>query len=177
MATDYTFKYAMLHSTSEHTVYGIPYDLELNLFHEGSNSSVVVLTYLYSIGATSGLLGGVVSALKSSNGSMNANAAATINMPWNTGFDMNLYSSPMNASYWHYNGSQSTPPCTGDYRYFVFSNAQSVSQVQYNTLMQMLSNNWRPLQRQNTRTVWYYSGNSEHSVASSASNLVAWWKF
>jgi len=177
-ASSYVFKYAMLHATSEHTIYGIAYDLELQLFHEEPvNNTVVVLSYLYSIGFSSTLLSGIVSAL-SVTGAKTASAdsplISTISIPWNSGLNQ---VGPLNGSYWAYNGSQTSPPCTASYNYFVFADTQSVSQSQFNTLSAVLSNNWRPLQRQNTRAVWYYSGVASQPVASSGSSLSPmWWK-
>lgn len=79
---------------------------------------------------------------------------------------------PSNLSYYHYDGSLTTPPCAEVVSWYVLSEVQHVSQAQLDAIRTMkhdngtwnLQTNVRPVQATNNRTVYFYDTSSATSV-------------
>jgi len=167
----YSFIYATLHSTSEHLVYGAEFDLELQLWHysRAGNGSYIVLSFLFVDGDENLFLENLVAVLYNQTNSTGG-FSTSAPMAWKTSLNVSR-----DAPYWYYRGSMTTPPCLQQVHWFVFSDFAMISPVQSNVMLQVLKNNFRPLQRLGNRTVYFFDGslNTTHSVgdSSDASNI------
>jgi len=123
-----------MHHMSEHTIDGKRYDIEIHFVYQNPvTKSLAVLAVLVTEGSPNPAFdvkflekiiprGNEVQADKPLGSTVNANA---------------LF--PKDRSYWYYQGSLTTPPCSEGVEWFVFRNAITMSRQQMNLLVKGLS--------------------------------------
>ncbi|XP_052115435.1 alpha carbonic anhydrase 7 isoform X1 [Arachis duranensis] len=141
----YILKQLHWHSPSEHTIDGRRLDLELHLVHQTpTTNQIAVIGMLYRIGLRSdsllSLLEGDLKALSGS--SVGANRSVGVFDPKEVDMDTNLY--------YRYMGSLTTPPCTENVTWTVFTRIKSVRREQINLFRDAVHDdsdgNARPIQ-------------------------------
>jgi len=174
----YTFTQAKLHATSEHTVYGMPFNAELHMIHTSKvnyTDSTIIICIMFQVGSVgtngSNLLGGTFRAIRPfvTNSSVARQFTTVFNVSWNSSLPLLRPNSgfAQNGSYYHYIGSRSSPPCAQNVSHFVFKEPMYISQEEYSTFYTLLHDLGRPLQRQNKRTVYYFNAHEPTSAAGS----------
>jgi carbonic anhydrase len=125
------------HTPSEHTINGKSYPMELHLVHKNQEGRLAVVGVLLTPGKANAGLDGVV-----------GDIPQEVNEPKKKeGVKMNLSALlPADASYYHYIGSLTTPPCTEGVNWFVLHAPVEVSQEQINALEGTMHANARPVQ-------------------------------
>ncbi len=100
-----------MHSPSEHTVAGKPFDLELHLVHKSATGQLAVLGILFEKGAANEILGELMRKLPKTTSptpepikGKPVDVAALVSLA---------------EGYWHYPGSLTTPPCKEGVLWFV----------------------------------------------------------
>lgn len=136
------------HEASEHTINGVRYPLEMHLVHVSDVNKIVVLGIMATEGASSKPFAFLEKYLPIQTGE-----TKEINTDFN--LSMNL---PENKSYYTYEGSLTTPPCTQSVSWLVFKNPITISKEQVNQLKALMPmNNYRTEQALNDRKVKAYS--------------------
>lgn len=140
----YELKQVHFHEASEHTIDGIRYPLEMHMVHTNRNGKIAVLAVLAKEGQSSEPFTFLEAYLPVEEGQTK---------PVNASFDLNL-NFPDNKSYYTYNGSLTTPPCTENVKWFIFKTPITVSYDQVKQLQELMPlNNYRGVQPINDRTV------------------------
>ena len=132
------------HSPSEHTINGQHAAMEMHLVHTASDGSVAVIGVMLTEGDAA-----------------NANFAQVwANMPHKAGatktseVTINPISLlPVDKSYYRYQGSFTTPPCTEGVLWMVMQSPVQLSAAQISAFGQIIDGNNRPVQPLNGRTV------------------------
>ncbi len=101
------------HTPSEHTVKGKTYALELHLVHRSAEGKLAVVGVLVDIGAENPAFASIWDHLPSEAGAEQIVEGVTINAG-----DL----LPQTKSYFTYDGSLTTPPCTEGVKWFVLTN-------------------------------------------------------
>lgn len=136
-----------LHLPSEHTVDGIPFDMEMQLVHRGSDGKSLNLGIFIEEG----------------NKPNNALARVWKNMPkkpLQSGVELELDLMgflPKNHNYYAYKGSQTTPPCREGVEWLLLVEPIKVSSKQIDEFIEIYRNNSRPIQGINKRSVFVSS--------------------
>ena len=125
-----------LHHPSEHTVNGLPYDLEVQLIHQSAQGAIAVL----SVFATAGPPNAAYQQLWDS---LPLQAGATLPVPAAFNAASLL---PTDRRTARYNGSFTTPPCTEGVRWLLFVQPVQLSEAQIAAFAAIFPNNSRPLQ-------------------------------
>ncbi len=148
-------KYALLqfhfHSPSEHQINAQPAPMELHLVHSripksgetNSNNQLAVLGVMLEQGVANPLIAEVWKNIPEI-GATKKVSASLINA-------INLL--PKSKSYFSYDGSLTTPPCSEGVKWKVFTQPLSISSEQIATFTQLYPNDARPVQRLNERIV------------------------
>ncbi len=131
-----------LHAPSEHMLNGTYYDMELHLVHQSDVGKYAVVGIMIKSGSEN-----------------NAYAPIWEHMPTKIGQQENISSVkidandllPKSLSYYRYNGSFTTPPCTESVNWFVLSTPVELSKAQVDAFQKIYSNNNRPIQQLNQR--------------------------
>jgi len=124
------------HSPSEHTVDGKPFAMELHFVHEGADGEVAVVSVLIDEGDHNEGYDLVWSKLPDYT-NRDVRAAALIRV-------QDLL--PKRRSYYAYQGSFTTPPCTEGVRWFVMREPVQLSKAQIDTFRKVIFHNNRPVQ-------------------------------
>lgn len=125
------------HSLSEHTLHGGYFDMEMHLVHKSADGEVAVVGILLERGAENA-----------------AYAPVWDNLPaaWSEpeeidGVHVNAQDLlPATRTYYRYNGSFTTPPCTEGVRWFMMSNSVELSDAQIDAFRAIFDNTYRPVQ-------------------------------
>lgn len=132
------------HEPAEHTINGVRYPVEMHMVHASKSNKIAVLSIFAEEGEASKPFDFLESYLPLAKGEIKE-----INKP----FDLNL-NLPENKSYYYYNGSLTTPPCTENVAWFVFKNNITISVDQVIELQKLMPiNNYRNEQPLNGRVV------------------------
>lgn len=131
------------HSPSEEAVKGQLSDMEVQLLHKDSNGKMAVISVRMKEGARNVILAALWPLLPKQAGQ----SATSTNLIGTAGL------LPPDRSYWAYDGSLSTPPCTEDVRWFVFKQEAELSRDQLQTLQALYPRNARPLQAPHDRKI------------------------
>ncbi len=136
------------HSSSEHTVMGEPFNLEIHLVHAAEDGELLVVGVLFNRGPLNRFLGNIFPYLPEnkdqvflSNETINAQDVL-----------------PKNLAVYNYSGSLTTPPGTEGVNWFVFEEPATLSPVQLVTFQKLYSKNFRPVQPLNNRSLILYEG-------------------
>lgn len=139
------------HFPSEHTVSGTAYAGELHLVHNdpGTGNPTVVAVFIETSGTDNDGLAPIITAA-SGLACTSPQAAAAI--------DASLLLPDSTWGYLTYNGSLTTPDCTGPVRWIILGNTITASQAQIDAL-KILPDNARDPQPLNGRTVYVQNYN------------------
>jgi len=122
------------HALSEHTIDGKQFPIEVHFVHQHSETDFAVLGAMFVEGGSSALFESYLDKFPTSKGDFNADE--TINL-------QSLL--PENKSYYHYNGSLTTPPCSEVVNWYVLKNPVEASKEQIEKFSKILNNNFRPI--------------------------------
>lgn len=131
-----------LHTHSEHLINGEAAALELHLVHQASDGELAVVGVMMENGAINNDLQTVFANMPQSTGVNTANG--TINAS-------NFL--PANRSYYTYEGSLTTPPCSEGVKWIVLKNPITASQAQIDAFTNIFQVNARPVQNVNGRII------------------------
>jgi carbonic anhydrase len=140
--TTYNLLQFHLHTHSEHLINGEAAALELHLVHQNSQGQLAVVGVMIENGDINNALETVLDNMPQQEGSKTA--IGTINA---SSF------LPANRSYYGYNGSLTTPPCSEGVKWIVLKNPITASQAQIDAFTKIFQVNARPIQDLNLRQV------------------------
>ena len=141
---EYILKQLHFHTTSEHTVDGQHYDMEIHLVHEDAGTgNLAVVGLLATEGTENAFLANFFNDLPLLD--------ETFTDPTTT-VDVNDLL-PTNTSYYTYQGSLTTPPCSEIATWFVMSTPIEVSSAQIQSMQDRVVDNYRPTQPLNGREI------------------------
>ncbi len=129
------------HNPSEHTIDGNATPLTLHLVHKDSQGEIAVVNVFLIEGEHNAALAPFFDNLPATE--------AETTVPGATVDATEIL--PDDQSYWHYNGSLTTPPCTEGVKWFVMTTPVEVSADQIAAHNAIYSGNVRPTQPMNGR--------------------------
>lgn len=130
------------HAPSEHTLNGTYYDMELHLVHQSDVGKYTVVGIMIKSGSENKAYVPIWEHLPITKGEQENISSVKI--------DANDLL-PKNLSYYQYNGSFTTPPCTEGVNWFVLNTPVELSNSQIEAFQKIYSNNNRPIQPLNQR--------------------------
>jgi carbonic anhydrase len=130
------------HAKSEHTVDGNYFPLEVHFVHKHSDDDFAVIGIMFEEGAENDLLSKYLEDFPKSKGTFNSEDMLDLN---------SLF--PESLSYFHYNGSLTTPPCSEVVNWYLLKQPVQASKEQLTAFAEILDNNYRPVMALNDRTV------------------------
>lgn len=131
-----------LHTPSEHLVNGEAAALELHLVHQNQQGQLAVVGVLIEKGNPDSTLQTVLNSMPQQEGSQISNGSINAS---------NFL--PTNKSYYTYNGSLTTPPCSQGVKWIVLKNPITASQDQINSFTKIFQVNARPTLDLNSRQI------------------------
>lgn len=131
------------HAHSEHGLAGQFAPLELHLVHKNAKGGLAVVGVLLKAGAENPAYAAVLDNLPAAAGEPQVVSGASV--------DANQLA-PATRTYWRYNGSLTTPPCTEGVQWLVMNTPVELSDAQIAKYTAIYSANARPLQPFNSRT-------------------------
>lgn len=138
------------HTTSEHTVQGRRYPMELHaVFKNQASGNLAVIGQLFEVdrrGTENEFLGHLTQAGLPEKSTDTVTDSATINLG-------DLIDEKQLGTYWSYPGSLTTPPCSPIVSWFVLRKPVRASQAQIQEFVDIMGNNYRPVQPLNDRTI------------------------
>lgn len=141
---EYTLRQFHFHTPSEHQFNGQQYDMELHLVHQNENGELAVLGMMIQEGNKNELLQTVWDVLPEEK----TEEAITVN----DSIDLKKLL-PQNETFFYYNGSLTTPPCTEGVQWMIFEEPIEMSKEQIEAFQQIFPDNHRPVQPLNEREV------------------------
>ena len=138
----YTLKQFHLHTHSEHLIDGEAAALELHLVHQNDQGELAVVGVMIENGSENSALKTVFDNMPEETGTNTA--IGTINA---SSF------LPSDRSYYSYEGSLTTPPCSEGVKWFVLKKPIQASQAQIDAFTNIFQVNARPVQDLNGRIV------------------------
>jgi carbonic anhydrase len=132
-----------LHSLSEHTLNGANTKMELHLVHKDEAGRTAVVGILIVEGARNPAYEPVLAHMPAEEGEPETISGVTINAA-----DL----LPVDRSYYRYNGSLTTPPCTEGVTWFVVAKPVELSTDQIAAFQTLYDHNYRPVQPMHART-------------------------
>ena len=143
---DYKLLQFHYHALSEHTIDGKHFPLEVHFVHKHSDTDFAVLAIMYIEGNENELFKKYLEKFPTKKGEYKTDE--TIDL-------LSLF--PKNKSYYHYNGSLTTPPCSEIVSWYVFNNPVEASKKQIAKFSKILHNNYRPNLPLNNRKIELYN--------------------
>jgi carbonic anhydrase len=139
----YELQSAHLHSPSEHRIDGASFAAELHLVHADADGNLAVVALLFGQGAPSPLVQAMLDAAPA--------AGETVS----NGFTLNAAGyAPAQNSYYHYDGSKTTPPCHEPVGWYVMRKTATISPEQVENLLALSGGpNNRPVQSIGNRVI------------------------
>ena len=142
-AGDYRLLQIHWHTPSEHRIVGRSFPMELHLVHGRESGEIAVVGVLYEIGAADPAIQRLLDAAPTARGDVKQNSDLV-------GRDFQ----PNGASYYAYDGSLTTPPCTEGVAWFIMRERRTASPEQLAALSEIVGGeNNRPVQPLNGRSV------------------------
>jgi len=132
-----------LHSLSEHTLNGAHMPMEVHLVHKDASGHVAVIGIMIVEGAQNPAYEAILAHMPAEEGESQMISGTAVDAG-----DL----LPADQSYYHYNGSLTTPPCTEGVRWFVMAAPVELSTAQIAAFQSIYDNNYRPVQPLNERT-------------------------
>lgn len=141
---NFELKQVHFHTPSEHQIEGKSFPMEAHFVHADKSGNLAVVGIMFDIGESNKPLGRILKA-----------APHKMHTKVKLGKDfspMALF--PSSKSYYRYNGSLTTPPCTEGVRWLIMKQPNYMSSEQLEQLRKLIgSNNNRPLMDINARPV------------------------
>lgn len=131
------------HSPSEHRVRGASFPFEVHFVHRNQAGELAVVGVVFREGAPDTQLASIWSALPAAESPATPVAVVV----------RELALMPDDLSYFQYNGSLTTPPCTEGVRWYVVQAVKSASPEQVAAFVKVVGTNARPPQPLNARHV------------------------
>ena len=131
------------HLPSEHTLTAKPYDMELHLVHQNAQGGLAVVGIMLKSGAENKALAPVFA-----NAPKQETAVSTIANAMVNAADF----LPATRTYWRYNGSLTTPPCSEGVKWHVLTTPVEVSPAQIAAYKSLFTDDHRPVQPLNARS-------------------------
>jgi len=131
------------HALSEHTVAGQQFPLEAHLVHQNTAGALAVVSVLFEAGNDNPFLSNFTDNLPQSEGE-SFTAADMVNVE-------NIL--PADTGYYTYDGSLTTPPCSEIATWVVMKSPVQASSTQLQNMLDVLDNNYRPIQGLNGREI------------------------
>ncbi len=139
----YTLAQFHFHLPSEHTVAAQGYDMELHLVHQNAQGGLAVVGILLKSGAENKALAPVWANAPKQEAAVATIPGATVNAA-----DF----LPATRTYWRYNGSLTTPPCSEGVKWHVLTTPVEVSPAQIAAYKSLFADDHRPVQPLNGRS-------------------------
>lgn len=139
----YELKQFHFHALSEHTVDGKYADMEMHLVHQSADGGYAVVGVFINSGAENPAFAPVWDHLPATASEPETIPGVRVNA------DDLL---PAERTYYRYNGSFTTPPCTEGVKWVVLSQDVSMSTDQIGAFTDIMHDNYRPVQPMNDRT-------------------------
>lgn len=133
------------HALSEHTMAGQHAPMEVHFVHQSADGVYAVVGVMMNRGAASAAYEPVGSRAPGEPGQTSATHGEMINA-----IDM----LPADRSYYRYDGSFTTPPCTEGVKWFVLATPVELSDAQLGAFEAIYHNNYRPVQPMNNRSFY-----------------------
>ncbi|MDJ0660331.1 MAG: carbonic anhydrase family protein [Crocosphaera sp.] len=140
---NYELKQFHFHAPSEHTLNGKKSEMELHLVHENEQGNLAVIGVFIEEGQANPTLAKIWENLSETQGIQEVKEKK-INA---TNFIAN------NPTYFHYQGSLTTPPCSENVVWNIIKEPLEASSQQIEQFMNLYPMNARPIQEQNNRVV------------------------
>ena len=145
----FTLKQFHFHSPSEHAINGHATALEAHFVHQDAKGHYLVISVMSDIGAADPMLASLWTYLPSDPGQPVPLPDLLINAQ-----DL----MPGTEDFYVYSGSLTTPPCTEEVTWMVFSSPLTVSAEQADAFQRLIGPNARPLQPAHGRDFLHMSG-------------------
>ena len=141
-AGDYRLLQIHWHTPSEHRIAGRSFPMELHLVHSRESGEIAVVGILYEIGAADPAIQRLLDAAPAARGDTERNTELS-------GRDFQ----PNGASYYAYDGSLTTPPCSEGVAWYIMRERRTVSAEQLAALSEIVGGeNNRAVQALNGRS-------------------------
>ncbi len=131
-----------IHTPSEHQLQSVPYELELQLNHRSPSGELAVIAMFVAAGSRNEDLELMLASLPKGDGDERELAGFPL---------MKLI--PKKRTYFHYKGSLTTPPCTGNVAWYVFTTSIEAPTRDIERAVRLVVNNSRPLQKTSGRHI------------------------
>ncbi|XVF05708.1 hypothetical protein REPUB_Repub05bG0195700 [Reevesia pubescens] len=155
--TEYVLQQCHWHSSSEHTINGRRYDLEVHLVHESVDGKVAVIGIMYKIGRPDSFLQSLLDHLEAITDITEGERSVGVIDPRHIKFG--------SRKYYRYLGSLTIPPCTENVIWSIVRKVRTVTREQVRLLRVAVHDasdtNARPLQPINTRSIQLFRPNDE----------------
>ena len=152
----YELKNITIHAPSLHSIDGEKYDLEICLIHslnsDESDTNGIILSRMFQKGPHYGNPENFINQFINDLPRVEVSNEMEINVSNNWNVNMLL---PKNKSYFMYEGSLPFPPCTEQYKVFVYEDIGSIGETNINIFQNNISDSFRPIQLLNNRTIFY----------------------
>ncbi len=135
------------HTPSEHTVQGKHYPMEIHFVHRDTAGKAATVAVFVKEGKENPALKTILD-----------NLPRTKNKKETVVAELNINQLiPSSLSYWYYEGSKASPPCTQGMKWFVMQQPIEASKAQIEKLQKIFGKNIRDIQPLNKRTIYQFS--------------------
>ena len=160
----YTAKAVTFHTPSEHTIGGLPAEMEMQIRHvEKTTNRTAVVSIMFQKGRNNTVLGPVFDQMKKAGTKPNEGLGP---------LDL-LDVIPFDPGFVIYPGSLTTPPCTENVLWVIVDKPIEVSLEQINVIRNVVGDNARPIQPRNGRVVKRIAIDAKGTMASMSSRFLA----
>ncbi len=143
--TEFMLKQFHFHSPSENKINGVSYPMEIHLVHASKEGELAVVAVMVESGSSNPLIEALWKKMPEDKGDKNSLGKQALNIS-----DL----LPRNLSYYRFNGSLTTPPCSEGVRWYVLKTPVSMSEKQIEAFEHVMHHaNNRPTQPLNARAV------------------------
>ncbi|MGX9416489.1 carbonic anhydrase [Vibrio sp. WJH972] len=139
---EFELKQFHFHTPSENQINNKSYPLEGHFVHADKDGNLAVVAVMFDMGKKNEQLANLIQTLPKNGETVTLAESFDVK-------DM----LPEYSSYYRFNGSLTTPPCSEGVRWFVLKNAKSLSDNQEQLMSGAMGKNNRPLQAINARVV------------------------
>ncbi|MFA7279952.1 MAG: carbonic anhydrase family protein [Sterolibacterium sp.] len=141
------------HTPSEHTVNGKPLAMEAHLVHKDAAGHLAVIGLFYKEGRANAFLDQFWKVMPKAAGPERAIGDITLRV---------AEMLPKDKSYYHYNGSLTTPPCSEGVKWYVLKKPLEASREQIRNFSALFVHNERPVQPLGARTIYAVRDSGEN---------------
>ncbi len=143
---EYSLKQFHFHTPSEHEVNGDHYPMEAHFVHQAKDGTLAVVGVLFKEGAENHFFKEHLKETPHKEGKFDCKST----------FDLHELL-PEDASYYHYDGSLTTPPCSEIVSWYVMDHPIEISKAQADEMHEIMHDNFRPVQPINDRVLVHYT--------------------